>query len=110
MPDSRNTRTHRSDASSTIWSRTASLIIPLLFMPPIMALPERAAPTGSVNENKFFNGYPDELSENMKLIDVLGGPDTYEHYPDRMGSQPSRHRSRCSSGTRNTRAAPVTRW
>ena len=39
------------------------------------------SPSGSVNENKFFNGYPDELSENMKLIDVLGGPDTYEHFP-----------------------------
>jgi len=38
-------------------------------------------PNGSVNENKFFNGYPDELSENMKLVDVLGGPDTYEHFP-----------------------------
>jgi arylsulfatase len=38
-------------------------------------------PNGSVNENKFFNGYPDELSENMKYIDVLGGPDTYEHFP-----------------------------
>ena len=39
------------------------------------------SPNGSVNENKFFNGYPDELSENMKLIDELGSPDTYEHYP-----------------------------
>lgn len=39
------------------------------------------SPNGSVNENKFFNGYPDELAENMKLIDKLGGPDTYEHYP-----------------------------
>jgi arylsulfatase len=39
------------------------------------------SPDGSVNENKFFNGYPDELSENVKLLDVLGGPDTYEHYP-----------------------------
>jgi len=38
-------------------------------------------PNGSVNENKFFNGYPDELSENMKLLDVLGSPDTYEHFP-----------------------------
>ncbi|HSQ70629.1 MAG TPA: arylsulfatase [Steroidobacteraceae bacterium] len=38
-------------------------------------------PNGSVNENKFFNGYPDEISENMKLIDKLGGPDTYEHFP-----------------------------
>jgi len=39
------------------------------------------SPNGSVNENKFFNGYPDELSENLKYIDVLGGPDTYEHFP-----------------------------
>jgi arylsulfatase len=39
------------------------------------------SPSGSVNENKFFNGYPDELSENMKYLDVLGGPDTYNHYP-----------------------------
>ncbi len=39
------------------------------------------SPSGSVNENKFFNGFPDELSENMKLIDELGGPGTYEHYP-----------------------------
>jgi arylsulfatase A-like enzyme len=38
-------------------------------------------PNGSVNENKFFNGYPDDIAENMKLIDKLGSPDTYEHYP-----------------------------
>ncbi len=39
------------------------------------------SPNGSVNENKFFNGYPDQLSENLKLYDKLGSPDTYEHYP-----------------------------
>jgi arylsulfatase A-like enzyme len=39
------------------------------------------SPNGSVNENKLFNSYPDSLSENMKLIDKLGSPDTYEHYP-----------------------------
>ncbi|MEP3048460.1 MAG: arylsulfatase [Roseibium sp.] len=38
-------------------------------------------PNGSVNENKFFNGYPDDLAENMKYLDKLGGPDTYNHYP-----------------------------
>jgi arylsulfatase len=38
-------------------------------------------PNGSVNENKFFNGYPDSIEENMKYINVLGGQDTYEHYP-----------------------------
>ncbi len=39
------------------------------------------SPNGSVNENKFFNGYPDELSENMKYLEVLGGPETYNHFP-----------------------------
>src|SRR5215510_2497553 len=39
------------------------------------------SPNGSVNENKFFNGYPDELAENLKYMDKLGGPDTYNHYP-----------------------------
>jgi arylsulfatase A-like enzyme len=39
------------------------------------------SPSGSVNENKFFNNYPDELSENLKYLDVLGSVDTYNHYP-----------------------------
>jgi len=38
-------------------------------------------PNGSVNENKFFNGYPDDLAENMKLMNKLGSPDTYNHFP-----------------------------
>ncbi len=38
-------------------------------------------PNGSVNENKFFNGYPDDLAENMKYLNTLGSPDTYEHFP-----------------------------
>lgn len=37
-------------------------------------------PTGSVNENKFFNGIPDSLEENLKLIDELGSEKTYNHY------------------------------
>ena len=39
------------------------------------------SPNGTVNENKFFNNYPDELSENMKNLDQLGSQDTYNHYP-----------------------------
>jgi arylsulfatase A-like enzyme len=39
------------------------------------------SPDGSVNENKFFNGYPDDLAENMQYLDRLGTPDTYNHYP-----------------------------
>ncbi len=38
-------------------------------------------PTGSVNENKFFNNVPDSLQENLQKIDALGGPTTFNHYP-----------------------------
>jgi arylsulfatase A-like enzyme len=38
-------------------------------------------PHGSVNENKFFNGIPDEIEENMRYLDELGSPATYNHYP-----------------------------
>ena len=67
------------------------------------------SPNGSVNENKFFNGYPDELSENMKFLDVLGGrtPTTTIR---RDGRPRSPRRSRCSSATPSTPAAPATRW
>ncbi len=38
-------------------------------------------PNGSVNENLFFNGWPDDIEENLKHIDDLGSPTTYNHYP-----------------------------
>jgi arylsulfatase A-like enzyme len=38
-------------------------------------------PNGSVNENKFFNGIPDDLAANLAMLDELGGPRTYGHYP-----------------------------
>jgi arylsulfatase len=39
------------------------------------------SPNGSVNENKFFNGWPDDIKENLAKLDELGGPGTYNHYP-----------------------------
>ena len=39
-------------------------------------------PDCSVNENKFFNGVPDDLAENMAMLDELGGYRTYNHYPN----------------------------
>jgi arylsulfatase A-like enzyme len=39
------------------------------------------SPNGSVNENNFFNGWPDDLEENLKHLDDLGSPNTYNHYP-----------------------------
>jgi arylsulfatase A-like enzyme len=39
-------------------------------------------PNGSVNEMKFANGVPDELAENLAELEDLGGPTTYNHYPN----------------------------
>lgn len=39
------------------------------------------SPSGSVNENLFFNGFPDDVNRNLAMIDKLGSPDTYNHYP-----------------------------
>jgi arylsulfatase len=39
------------------------------------------SPNGSVNENKFFNMYPDDIKENLANLEKLGGPGTYNHYP-----------------------------
>ena len=38
-------------------------------------------PNGSVNENNFFNSVPDDMAQNLKLIETLGSPNTYNHYP-----------------------------
>ena len=38
-------------------------------------------PNGSVNENKIFNGLPDNIEDNLKYLDDLSGPNTYNHYP-----------------------------
>ena len=38
-------------------------------------------PNGSVNENKFFNGIPDSMDENLRYLDELGSTRTYNHYP-----------------------------
>jgi arylsulfatase A-like enzyme len=38
-------------------------------------------PDGSVNENKFFNGWPDDIEENLEHLADLGSPNTYNHYP-----------------------------
>jgi arylsulfatase len=38
-------------------------------------------PNGSTNENKFFNGVPDDLKANLAALDELGGPKYFNHYP-----------------------------
>lgn len=39
------------------------------------------SPNGSVNEGKFFNAWPDSIEDNLAMIDKLGTPATYNHYP-----------------------------
>ncbi|WP_250030235.1 arylsulfatase [Paractinoplanes maris] len=39
------------------------------------------SPSGSVNENRFFNAWPDDAESNLEMIDQLGSPSTYNHYP-----------------------------
>ena len=39
-------------------------------------------PDGSVNEMKFMNGIPDDMAASLAMLDDLGGPKTYNHYPN----------------------------
>ncbi|HEY2332477.1 MAG TPA: arylsulfatase [Acidimicrobiales bacterium] len=39
-------------------------------------------PNGSVNEMLFMNGIPDDINANLAMLDDLGGPKTYNHYPN----------------------------
>ena len=39
-------------------------------------------PNGSVNEMKFINGVPDDIAQNLTMLDELGGVNTYNHYPN----------------------------
>lgn len=38
-------------------------------------------PNGTVNEIRFFNRIRESLDANLEMIDELGGPMTYNHYP-----------------------------
>jgi len=38
-------------------------------------------PNGTVNELRFFNRVRESLEANLEMIDELGGPLTYNHYP-----------------------------
>lgn len=36
---------------------------------------------GSINENLFFNGFPEKWQDNLEHIDELGGPKWFNHFP-----------------------------
>lgn len=37
-------------------------------------------PNGTFNESKFFNNIPDNIQENLRHLDELGSPKSYNHY------------------------------
>jgi len=52
----------------------------------IMAISDNGAsaeggPSGSLNENRFFNYIEDDVEENLAAIDEIGGPKFFNHYP-----------------------------
>ena len=61
--------------------RTGQLDNTLIFYCADNGASGEGTPNGSVNENKFFNGFPDSIEENMSYFDELGSPETYNHYP-----------------------------
>jgi arylsulfatase A-like enzyme len=38
-------------------------------------------PSGSINENLFFNFVPESVEQNLAAIDDIGGPKYFNHYP-----------------------------
>ena len=38
-------------------------------------------PTGTTNEAQFFNNAQEPIEESLKLIDEIGGPKHFNHYP-----------------------------
>ena len=58
------------------------------------------SPNGSVNENKFFNGWPDEMEENLAPCSTISAARTPTTTTRPAGRWRSRRRSGCSSATR----------
>src|SRR5436190_16657395 len=61
---------------------TGQLDNTLLFVVSDNGASGEGGPNGSVNEMKFANGIPDDMAENLSKLDELGGPRTYNHYPN----------------------------
>ena len=81
MPPSPNTPTCRSAGSIDYLEESGQLDNTLIFYCADNGASGEGSPNGSVNENRFFNGYPDDIKQNLAMIDKLGSPDTYNHYP-----------------------------
>ena len=107
-PASPSTPTPRSGASSTTSrSRASSTTRSILYCADNGASGE-GSPNGSVNENKFFNAWPDTIEDNLRDDRPARQVPTPTTTTRRAGRSRSRRRTGCSSAT-PTRAASATR-
>ncbi|MCW0200046.1 arylsulfatase [Sphingopyxis sp.] len=68
---------------------------------------------GLVNENSYFNGVPEPVEEQLKQIDQLGGPSTYNHYASGWafaGDAPFSWTKQVASDFGGTRNGLVVSW
>ena len=76
------TPTTRSGACSTTSRMTGQRENTLIIVVSDNGASGEGGPDGSVNEMKFMNGIPDDITANLAMLDELGGPKTYNHYPN----------------------------
>ena len=79
---SSRTPTTRSVGCWTTSRRPASARTRWSSWSPTTAPAARAARTARSTRTKFANGIPDDIAENLAMLDELGGPKTYNHYPN----------------------------
>jgi arylsulfatase A-like enzyme len=68
---------------------------------------------GSVNENLFFNGFPEKWEDNLKVIDELGGPKHFNHFPTAWAhamNTPFKWTKQVSSHFGGTRNPMIVSW
>ena len=68
---------------------------------------------GRANENTYFNGVPETVADQLKVIDQLGGPMTYNHYASGWafaGDAPFSWTKQVASDFGGTRNGLVVSW
>ncbi len=68
---------------------------------------------GSLNENLFFNGFPEHWEENLKHIDEIGGPKWFNHIPSAWAhamSTPFQWTKQVASHLGGTRNPMIVSW
>ena len=67
-------------------------------------------PNGSVNENVWYNGLPEDIEASLAQLDELGSPRPPTRTSPTAGRWPSTRRSGCTRCMPAGRAAPPIRW